>query len=128
MACRIIVSAPVPVPFLWTLDLGFGTWFGTWLWDLDLGLDLGLTIFRSFPHSSFFVNSNNCNLNASSRIFEWITATRETCLADEQGKCVRGRTDSVNEGSGDTDTVIDLGSATTQDLVEWLQQFKRPRY
>ena len=25
VACRIIVSAPVPVPFLWTLDLGFGT-------------------------------------------------------------------------------------------------------
>ena len=59
MACgRIIVSAPVPVPFLWTLDLGFGTWawdldlrlgFGTWIWvldleDLDFGLDLGLTI------------------------------------------------------------------------------------
>ena len=53
VACRIIVSAPVPVPFLWTLDLGFGTWiwdldlglgFGTWIWDLDLGLDLGLTI------------------------------------------------------------------------------------
>ena len=49
---RIIVSAPVPVPFLWNLDLGFGTWiwdldlvlgFGTWIWDLDLGLDLGLT-------------------------------------------------------------------------------------
>ena len=49
VACRIIVSAPVPV---WTLNLGFGTWiwdldlglgFGTWIWDLDLGLDLGLT-------------------------------------------------------------------------------------
>jgi len=38
--CRIILSAQVPVPFLWTLDLGFGTW----IWDLDLGLDLGLTI------------------------------------------------------------------------------------
>ena len=42
-----------PVPFLWTLDLGFGTWiwdldlgpgFGTWILDLDLGLDLDLTI------------------------------------------------------------------------------------
>ena len=53
MACRIIFSAPVPVPFLWTLDLGFGTWiwdldlgpgFGIWIWDFDLGLDLGLTI------------------------------------------------------------------------------------
>ena len=53
MACRIIVSAPVPFLFLWTLDLGFGTWiwdldlgpgFGTRIWDLDLGLDLGLTI------------------------------------------------------------------------------------
>ena len=53
VACRIIVLAPVPVPFLGTLDIGFGTWildlvlglgFGTWIWDLDLGLDLGLTI------------------------------------------------------------------------------------
>ena len=53
VACRIILSAPVPVPFHWTLDLGFGTWiwdldlglgFGTCFWDLDLGLDLGLTI------------------------------------------------------------------------------------
>ena len=32
MACRIIVSAPVP--FLWTLDFGFETL------DLDLGLKL----------------------------------------------------------------------------------------
>ena len=36
--CRIIVSALVP--FLWTLDLGFGTW----IWYLELGLGLGLTI------------------------------------------------------------------------------------
>ena len=35
VACRIIVSAPVP--FLWTLDFGFGTW----IWDLDLGLGFG---------------------------------------------------------------------------------------
>ena len=41
VACKIIVSAQVSVPFLWTLDLGFGTW----IWDLDLGPDLGLTIF-----------------------------------------------------------------------------------
>ena len=34
VACRIIVSSPVPVPFLWTSDLGFGTW----IWDLDLGV------------------------------------------------------------------------------------------
>ena len=26
VACKIIVSAPVPVPFLRTLDFGFGTW------------------------------------------------------------------------------------------------------
>ena len=25
MACRITVSAPVPVPFLWSLNFGFGT-------------------------------------------------------------------------------------------------------
>ena len=39
-ACRIIVSAPFLVPFLWTLDLGFGTWN----WDLDLGPDLGFKV------------------------------------------------------------------------------------
>ena len=39
VACKIILSAPVP--FLFLLDFGFGTW----IWDLDLGLDLGLTIF-----------------------------------------------------------------------------------
>ena len=38
VACRIIVS--VPVPFLWTLDLGFGTW----AWNLDLGLGFGTWI------------------------------------------------------------------------------------
>ena len=42
VACRIIVSAPVPVPFLCTLDLGLR--FRTWIWDLDLGLYFGLTI------------------------------------------------------------------------------------
>ena len=59
VVCRIIVSAPDPVPFLWTLDFGFRTWmwdldlgpgFGTWIWDLDLGLDLGLTITFKFKH------------------------------------------------------------------------------
>ena len=34
VACRIMVSAPVLVPFLWTLDFGFETW----IWDSDLGL------------------------------------------------------------------------------------------
>ena len=28
--------------FLWTLDLGFGTW----IWNWDLGLDLNLTIIK----------------------------------------------------------------------------------
>ena len=37
VACKIIVSALVPVPFLRTLDLGFGTW----IWDLDFGLGFG---------------------------------------------------------------------------------------
>ena len=32
VACRIIISAPVP--FLRTLDFGFGTW----IWDLDFEL------------------------------------------------------------------------------------------
>ena len=42
VACRIIVSAPVPVPFLWTLNLG--RVFGTCIWDLDLGLGFGIGI------------------------------------------------------------------------------------
>ena len=33
VACRIILSAPVPFPFLWTLDFR--------IWDLDLGLGFG---------------------------------------------------------------------------------------
>ena len=37
VACRIILSAPVPVPFLRILDLGFGTW----IWDLEFGLGFG---------------------------------------------------------------------------------------
>ena len=36
VASRIILTAPVPFPFLWTLDF----WFGTWIWDLRLGLGL----------------------------------------------------------------------------------------
>ena len=48
VACRIIVSAPVPVPFLMTLDFGFWTWIG----DLDFGLGfwtgLGLDNFQGF--------------------------------------------------------------------------------
>ena len=46
LACRNVLSAPVPVPFLWILDLGLG--FGTWILDLDFGLDSGLTIFKDF--------------------------------------------------------------------------------
>ena len=47
VACRIILSAPVPVPvpFLWTFDM----WYG--IWDLDLGLDLGLTILIAAQYS-----------------------------------------------------------------------------
>ena len=37
MTCRIIVSAPVPFPFLWTLDFEFGTW----IWDLYFGHGFG---------------------------------------------------------------------------------------
>ena len=68
LTCRIIVSAPVPVPFLWTLDLGFGTliWdlnlglgFGTWIWDLDLGLGfatgLGLDNFCFSKNTSYLL-------------------------------------------------------------------------
>ena len=65
-----------------------------------------------------------------------VKASRQTCFVDEQGKCrkvaiLRRRisSDIIEEdsGSGDPGDIIDLASATTQDLVEWLQQFKRPR-
>ena len=42
VACRIIVSAPVPVPFLWTLDFGFGTWILDLDFKLGFGTGLGL--------------------------------------------------------------------------------------
>ena len=60
VACRIIVSAPVPVPFLWTLDLGPG--FGTWIWDWTIR---GLQKYhkQSGPFSL---------INASDR-FNWLT-------------------------------------------------------
>ena len=38
VACRFIVSAPVPFLFLWTLDFGFGTW------SLGLGFETGLRL------------------------------------------------------------------------------------
>ena len=40
VAYRIIVSAPVPVPFLWTFNLEIGTC----IWDLDLGLGFGAVL------------------------------------------------------------------------------------
>ena len=43
---RIILSAPVPFPFLRTLDFGF------WILDLDFGLDLGLTIINRINSGS----------------------------------------------------------------------------
>ena len=60
VACRIIVSASVPVPFLWTLNLGFVIW----IWDLDLGLDLGLTIFHIFlSHNHYnFIQPSSSSL------------------------------------------------------------------
>ena len=48
-ACRIIVSASVPVPFLSTLDFGFGTR----IWDLDLGLGFGTGLGLDNNQSSF---------------------------------------------------------------------------
>ena len=72
------MSAPIPVPFLCTLDFGldlgprFGTWiwdldlgprFGTWIWYLDLGLDLGLTItFRLKIGGGSYLNVKNVTL------------------------------------------------------------------
>ena len=44
LACRIIVSAPVPAPFLWTLDFAFGTW----IWDSGLGLGNDNNVFGRY--------------------------------------------------------------------------------
>ena len=78
------------------------------------------------------------NEDISSRLLDSIPlnsvkASRKTCFVDEQGKCrktlkVRIDLENDEDGSGDTGDIVDLGSATTQDLIEWLQQFKRPRY
>ena len=60
VARRIILSAPVPVLFLWTLDFGFGTW----IWDLDLGLDLGLTILLFYQlHDLIYQEKNVLNFD-----------------------------------------------------------------
>ena len=73
VACRIILSAPVPFLFLWTLDFGFWTWildlgfglgFWTWILDLDLGLGIGLGLDNN--HSSLKILKSffkNINLN-----------------------------------------------------------------
>ena len=52
VACKIIVSAPVPFLFLWTLDFGFRIW----IWDLDLGLGFW-TEFGLNKNSGFTINS-----------------------------------------------------------------------
>ena len=44
VACRIIVSTPVPAPFLWTLDFAFGTW----IWDSGLGLGNDNNVFGRY--------------------------------------------------------------------------------
>ena len=48
VACRIIVSAPVP--FTFPFDFGFK------IWDLDLGLDLGLTNIEFALNSNLFLS------------------------------------------------------------------------
>ena len=32
VACKIILSAPVPFLFLWTFGFEFGTWIWDWTW------------------------------------------------------------------------------------------------
>ena len=74
MACRIILSAPVPVPFLWTLDFGLG--FGTWILDLDFGLDLGLTIMKERNSLKTYIIKEKNYLSSSrskdSRLWSWM--------------------------------------------------------
>ena len=59
VAWKIIVSAPVQFPFLWTLDLEFWTWilvlnfglgFGTWIWDWTWAWQLIIEGHRGFGH------------------------------------------------------------------------------
>ena len=42
VACRTIVSAPVPFLFLWTLDFGFRTWILDWTWAWQYQVISGL--------------------------------------------------------------------------------------
>ena len=49
VACWIIVSGPVPDPFLWTLDFGFRTW----IWDLDMGPGFGTWVWDWTRASQF---------------------------------------------------------------------------
>ena len=49
VACRIVVTTPVPVPFLWTLDFG-----------LVFGLVLGLAIIgKLLSYTNFVINSQD---------------------------------------------------------------------
>ena len=64
-----------------------------------------------------------------------VTATRQNCFVDENGKCrkilnLRGRIDISNTtitGIEDTDGEADLNDSDVMDLILWLQQFKKPR-
>ena len=46
VACRIILAAPVPVPFLWTLDFGLGFGTGLFAFFVD-GIPKMLNVFLS---------------------------------------------------------------------------------
>ena len=83
MACKIIVSAPVPFLFLWTLDFNFldlNLWlgFGTWIWDLDLGLGIGLGLDKNLMssmdsenHKYLYVQMHTHTFNALFRPSHW---------------------------------------------------------
>ena len=143
VACRIILSAPVPFPFLWTLDLGFGTWiwdldlglgFGTWIWDMDLGLDFGLTIyFRRYLNKEF--GCMNCPKSLKTLLIQYLArgyaSTQQVCMCEFS--CDRDQTRSSRRGQSEVDTVTEqssprLGLARQHNKFDKLFQATRTEY
>ena len=56
------MSAPVPFPFLWTLDFELGTW----IWNLDWDLDLELGFGTGLGLDNLFINRGTILCSVSS--------------------------------------------------------------
>ena len=86
----IIVSAPVPFLFLWTLD--FGIW--TWIWDLDLWLGFG---------TGFGLDNNENEITRSNFDDDWLPSRLVSGFAEEVGalkELMLGKKNDSSRGSG----------------------------